>query len=391
MLPSFPAGPTGAVFQSHSPKGTIMTDIAPPGPAAEAMSLGDAAQAFKVHLGQGDAPPDRLRDEQGRFAGPAEGGPGEAEIVLADEDDPDARDDAARDGDWDAATEAGPEPDDAAQADRIAPPASWSAEDAGVWGALPPAVQAKIARHEERRDAAVHAKFQEAAEVRQANQALISAAHASREQAVTVIDHLAHILTPQRPPSSMLNPQSGDFNPDAYHLLNAEYFEGVETLQALGQQRQQLAAQHDAEVAMIEREAMEEIERVSRPGLIADVPDLADDSKRPAILNALVDYAIAQHIPADTFSPENAWRVSSAELRILWKASQYDLQQAARARIRSDPRPEPRKPQPVVRPGVPTPRAAREQANFNGSMERLSREGSVEAGAAVFKHFMKAK
>lgn len=363
----------------HSPKGTIMTDTAQPTAAAESGSLDDAALAFKMHLGQ--APDDRPRDERGRYA------PGADDEPFVAEDDPDEQ--GAHEAAIDMAGDDGIEAADEAQPDPINPPASWGKDD-GDWASLPPATQAKIAAREGQREAAVNQKFQEAANVRRANEALITQAQASRDHAVSVIDHVAQLIIPERPPSSMLNPQSGDYNPDAYHLLNAQFSEGMEAIQLLGQQRQDLVAQHTTEAQRIEQDAIEEIERVARPALMSDVPDLADARKRPAILGELVDYAVRNHIPPETFAPDNAWRVSSAELRILWKASQYDKQKAAQARIRSEPRPAPRA-QPAVRPGVATPRAAHEQARFKGSMERLSREGSVEAGAAVFKHFMKGR
>ena len=57
--------------------------------------------------------------------------------------------------------------------------------------------------------------------------------------------------------------------------------------------------------------------------------------------------------------------------------------------MKEAPKPEPKKPQPAVRPGVTTPRSAIEQANKSKAMERLSRSGSVQDGAAALKHLLK--
>ncbi len=334
------------------------------------LSLEEAANAFKTPAPEQD----RSRDDRGRFA--SDGG----EEIEADPEAPEADGDADIDADTGDEAEAPEE----GQPESVDMPASWSKDDAEHWSSLPPETQARIAEREGQREAAVNQKFQEAANVRKANEALITEAQTSREQAVGLIDHVANLIMPERPASSMLNPQSSDYNPDAYHLLNAQFSESMELIQQLGQQRQQIVAQQHAESRRIEHEAIEEIERASRPALFKDVPDLEDEAKRPGILQDLVKYAVDNHIPADNFTAENAWRVTSAEFRLLWKASQYDKQQEAKARVRTDPKPQP-KPQPAVRPGVATPRGAQVQAKLKGANERLARSGSIEDAAAVFK------
>jgi hypothetical protein len=42
-----------------------------------------------------------------------------------------------------------------------------------------------------------------------------------------------------------------------------------------------------------------------------------------------------------------------------------------------------------VKPGVTTPRAAVEQMKRKQAFDRLDRDGSIEAGAAVWKSFLK--
>jgi hypothetical protein len=72
--------------------------------------------------------------------------------------------------------------------------------------------------------------------------------------------------------------------------------------------------------------------------------------------------------------------VTSAELHILWEAMQYRKLKAAQAKVTAQPKPEPRKPLPAVKPGVATPRGAQEQARLKGALDRLSSSGSVADG-----------
>jgi hypothetical protein len=100
-----------------------------------------------------------------------------------------------------------------------------------------------------------------------------------------------------------------------------------------------------------------------------------------------MEYAVSLGLPAETFNAPT----TAIEWHVLWKAKQYDRLQSAKARVDSDPKPEPRKAQPAVRPGVATPRGAIEQQQRGRAMDRLRKEGSVDAGAAAFKHLLKGK
>jgi hypothetical protein len=182
-------------------------------------------------------------------------------------------------------------------------PSSWAKEDAETWTSLPPEAQAKIAEREGQRDAAVNQKFQEAANVRKSYETLAGEAQNSRKDALALIEQVQNLIVPQRPPVSMLNPQSGDYNPDAYHLAEAQYREATELLNALGQQRQNLTAQQQADAQRAQAAYMGEIESKARPALYADVPDLQDPVKAGPVLNDLVRYALDKGIPADTFAP----------------------------------------------------------------------------------------
>lgn len=359
-----------------------MTDTAQPGMAAENVALDDAAHAFKVHLGQTD---ERPRDERGRFAPSQEEEQAEAEEINT-EAAPVEGGEAVENGD--GLEEAG-EAAEEAQLDPVELPPSWSKDDAELWASLPADVQTKVSEREAQREAAVNAKFQEAANVRKANEALFAEAQSSRDHAIGVIDQVKSLIAPQRPPTSMLISGSDDYNPEGYHYLLAQYETAQELVQVLDQQQKQLSAQQEAEATNAQRAAIEEIERTARPAFLADVPELTDPAKAPAVMHELIQYAMEKGIPAENFSPQNAGNITSAELHILWEATQYRKLKAAQAKVKDSPKPEPRKPQPVVKPGVATPRAAVEQARMKGAMERLSKTGSVEDGAAIFKTLLK--
>ncbi|MGZ8359616.1 MAG: hypothetical protein ACXWUX_03760 [Allosphingosinicella sp.] len=247
-----------------------------------------------------------------------------------------------------------------------------------MWTRLPPEARAFIAAREGQRDAAVNAKFQEAAHLRKAHEAEIEAAQASRERYAEAVDQVMSLVVPQPPPRSMLDRNSPDYDPDAYHYRKALNEDVAAFLDRHAAQRQQLAAQ-------AQTERFEAINDATRDAFLRSVPDAADQAKAPAVFQQLIDYAVTLGTPAQLF----ATPTTALDWHVLWKAREYDRLQEARARVRQEPRPEPKRPQPALRPGVPTPRGAAEQQHRASAMERLAREGSVDAGAAALKHLLK--
>jgi hypothetical protein len=356
-----------------------MSDTAQPGrPAADGRGASDAlalaAQAFKQAVGaaEGSGIPDQVRDD----------GEGLDPGLRRDDEDQDegseipgsrpAPGQAA--GDDDEAEQAGDEP----QPDEVPLPASWPAEQAELWESLPPEARAFIALREGQRDAAVNAKFQEAANLRKAHEAEIEEAKLNRQRYAQAVDDVLGLVVPTMPPRTMLDRRSPDYDPDAYHYRKALHEDTVAFLNRHRTQRQQIAAQED--VARFNT-----LNDATRDGLIAAVPDIADHAKAPALFQELIDYAVSLGTPADTFESPTA----AIEWHVLWKAREYDRLQSARARVKDAPRPEPRKAQPAVRPGVATRREAAEQQRRGAALERLRKEGSVDAGAAAFKHLLK--
>lgn len=350
---------------------------------AETDAIADAANAFKATLGQ-IAPPEKPRDDRGRFA---------AEQAEADTDEIDADDEAP------AAADAEPEADDEAdtddaetadsdeesQPDDVAMPASWAKEDAETWAALPPEAKAKIAEREGQRDAAVNQKFQEAANVRRQNEAVIREAAQNRDRFAELAEVTLSLIRPQEPPLTMLDVNSDDYDPDGFHLARARYEQQIAQFQGLNAQLQHAAQARDAERQRDEMALYQHINTATRDALVRDVPAIGDQAKAPQVIGELIEYAKSIGAPDAMFETPT----TALEWHVLWKAQQFDKLQQAKGRVANTPAPEPRKAQPAVRPGVATTRSAAKHAQQAKDLKRLNRTGSVEDGAAIWKHILR--
>lgn len=350
-------------------------DTAQPAMAAETDPIAAAAEAFKNY----DKPAvERPRGPDGKFASaqPAEA---EEEIEAEADDALEATEAEAESHDDELDAEAA----DEAQPEAIDLPTSWPAELAETWQSLPPEAQEFITKRDGEQLAAVNAKFQEAANVRKANEAVITEANANRQRFAEAADFVLSLVEPTPPPTSMLDERSPDYNPNAYHRQLAEFHQSRETVEQVKQQRENALAQLRSEAEAAEMQALAEIETRTRPNLLKDVPDLASPEKQGPVLQSLVQYAIAQGIPEYVFTdPEIARGVTSAQLHLTWKAQQYDKMVAAKAKVQ----PKAQKPAaPPVRAGVATSASAVKNAQYKKITDRLAREGSIEAGAALFK------
>ena len=356
-----------------------MTDTPQPSEAGETeVAHGDdpfasAADAFKNFSSDAPETQERIRDEQGRFARAAS-----EEIEAEEQSEAESHDEVETD---EAAEEA--------QQEAVDLPTSWPSEMAEKWSELPAETQAFIRQRDAEQTAAVNAKFQEAANVRKANEAVIIEANQSRQRFVEAADHVLSMVQPQRPPLSMLTPGSHDYNPDHYHLLNAQADQTERLIADVQQQRSQALAQLTQAAEAQAFEEMSQIEAKARPALFKDVPELSDPQKHNEALGSIVRYAIESGIPQSVFTdPEQAKFVTSAQIHLAWKASQYDKMIAAKAKVNPKA---PKPAAPVVRPGVTTSKSQVESVQRKNVMERLNREGSIEAGAAAFKLFSKAR
>src|SRR5690348_10270625 len=264
-----------------------MTDTAQPETAAETEvapdPFADAADAFRTY-----DKPEPARGPDGKFVSTKE-----IEAEEAPQDAPEAESHEVEE------TE---EAADEAQPDAVDLPPSWPSEHAETWQSLPPETQALIVEREGQREAAVNAKFQEAANVRKANEALIAEANQSRQRFVEAADHVLSMVHPQRPPLSMLTPGSHDYNPDHYHLLNAQAEQAERYISEVKQQRDEALAQLTKEAEAQAFQEIAEIEAKARPELLKAVPELSDPAKNPQALAGIIQYAVESGIPQSVFT-----------------------------------------------------------------------------------------
>lgn len=336
-------------------------------PTAPADPVADAAAAFAaMREPEATAQP---RDDAGRFARAEE----EQEIEAAP---------VEGEAEIEAEPIEGEEAAEEAQPEAVKMPASWSKEDAEHWGALPAETQALISQREAQRETAINSKFQEAANARKAGEAQLAEANANRDAYAEAINTVLGLVSPVEPDPRAFGLGTGQYDREGYDLAVLQHRNSVATIESLKQQRDAIlsAQQEDAQKAEAARFA--EIEEKARPALLAAIPDLSDAAKAPAALGEIVKYAVAQGIPESVFQ-ENADTITSAELLIAWKASQYDKLQEAKTRVA----PKAKTGAPPVRPGVSTPRATQQQVAFKKAVDRLAQSGSIEDGAAVFRQF----
>lgn len=344
-------------------------------------ALEAAASAFKVALGQ-EEPPERPRDEKGRFASTSEEVAEEEEEIETDEGtvEPEAAEyDEEADEDEEAAEEAQP--------DEPQMPASWAKEDAQLWEALPPEVQGKIAEREGQRDAAVNQKFQDSANARKAAEAAFAHAQTVRSNYTQALEAAISLIQPQWPSPSMLDIDSDDYDPDAYHLQRAKAEHGQLQVQQLIAQRQQVAAQEQAESAQQEQQAATAINQATLPTFEAAYPEIKDRAKAEPFLAGLMQFAMEAGAPPEFFHGP----ITALEWHLIADAKKWRDSQAALKKVRTEPKPEPRKHQPALRPGVTTSRSAVRTAQRQKAVERHGREHSIDSGAAVIKSLMKGQ
>lgn len=352
-----------------------MTDTAQP-LAAESDGIAEAANAFKVALGQADSPPERIRDEQGRFAAEqAEEAPEEAVEPVEEAEASDEVE--AQDVDTEETAE---------EAQSIPMPTSWDKEQAGHWESLPPETQAFIAEREGERDKAVNQKFQEAANEKRGLQAqYLQAVETSQlEKAAAINQVIGLIGDVQYPSLTMLDATSGDYDPDGYHLLKAQADNLSRTLYTLEQQRGDVVAQFEQAQKQRQQLQVQQINEATKDAFFKDVPEASQNETAINTFQSLVEYAVSQGAPRDMFNEPT----TALEWHMIWKAKKYDELQSAKAKVAATP-PPPRKVQPPIRPGVTTPRSAVQKAQRDKAFDRLSKSGSIEDGAAVFKHLLR--
>lgn len=346
-----------------------MTDTAQPGLAAENVALDNAANAFKAYVNDEPINPGQPRDEQGRFApAPVDEGNDGADTAPQGE----IEGEPAIDGE--AAEEAQPEP--------VEMPSSWSNDDQEVWESLPAEAQARIAEREAERDRGLNLKLQEAANVRKDFESKLTEANANRDKFASAADFVLSLVQPQAPDPLQYGLGTENFDRDAYELARYQYDQQSQIVTQLAQQREEIAAQQAQEAEEAAKAVRAEIESAWFPKLIADVPDIKDPAKSADTINSIIGFAVENDIPREAFANTNA--ITSAEMRLAWMAMQWSKEQAAKARVKAG-NPPPKPASPPVRPGTVASKQSIQTRNLRSAQERLAQEGSIEAGADVFK------
>ena len=342
--------------------------------SAENIALDDAASAFKAFTNPEPAQP---RNDRGQFASAQQEAVEEEELpeVEVAQGIDDAEDDAQEVDE--AAEEAQPEAVDM--------PSSWSKEDADLWSSLPTEAQAKIAEREAQRDAGLNSKLQEAANARKAVEQQAAEANANRDAYARAIDEVVGLLQFPKPNPVDYGMGTEHYNRDAYDLAHYQWEQAQGQLQSLYQQRQQIAAQQEPEANQQRQAAMAEVEAVAWPKLVETVPELSDPTKGREIIGDIVKFAVSEGLPEDAF---RTGQVNSHEMRLLWMAKEYQRIKAAEKRVKAG-NPPPKPATPAVRPGGVTPRATVQAGRLYKAQSRLAQEGSIEAGAAVFKQLIR--
>lgn len=332
------------------------------------VQIENAADAFKAFTSSEPVAKQPPRDDYGRFTRPEDeeaAQPEQPEDYEGEEGEAEAED----------AQEAA---DESAQP----MPPSWPADKAEQWAQLPAETQSFLAAREAERERAVQTKFQEAALTRKSAELERIEAANSRAQYAQGIETVMTLLQVQEPDPRQYGAGTGQYDREAYDLAVIRYREQAGLIQGLQAQRQQIAAAAAQEEAQRLEAYVSEVNEKFAPQLMQAIAT-TDPVKLGEIEQSLVRYAVEHGIPEETFTdPSERKAITSAQMLLLWKAQQYDnLKTKA-------PAPKPKQAGPAVRPGVSSPRSAQKSAQRTREFDRLNREGSIEAGAAVFKHFM---
>lgn len=347
-----------------------MTDTAQSFGTAETdpnAQLENAANAFKAFDNPVAAQP---RDETGKFAS------AEQPEEIAEAEEPEAE---QAEGDEAEADEADTE---AAEPAQPLPP-SWPEDMAEQWSQLPAETQAFLANREAERERAVNAKFQESANARKASELAAREAQTKRQDYLAALETVEAIYTVPKPDPRAFGYGTPQYDAAGFNLALAQYEQTTSAIAQFKEQREALQKEAAAEEENAFAEWKQQHEAQFAPKLLADVPELKDPAKAEPLLRELVRFAIDSGIPEDVFAEDAQDQVTSAQLHILWMAQQY----AKLKSVKSEPKP--RQASPAVRPGVSSPRSAQKAVQAQKVRDRLAREGSVDAGAALWKQFLK--
>lgn len=334
-------------------------------PNAQLQNAADAFKAFTT-----GEPVQQPRNDKGQFAS-------EQPEELAEEE---AEPEAQAEGEAEAEVDED-EQEEAVEAHPMPP--SWPADKADQWSQLPAETQGFLAEREAERERAVNAKFQESANARKAAEAERVEAQAAREKLSSTLDVMLAAINPTKPDPRAFGAGTGHYNREAYDLAVIEHEEQSALFAQLQAQREAIAEEEAAESQKAFEVWKAQVEEQFAPKLLADVPELTDPAKAEPLVRDLVSYGIANGIPEELFAEDRQGEITSPQLHLLWKAYQFD-----KLRV-NPPQAKPKTAGPAVKPGVVSPRSAQRAAQRAKISERLAREGSIDAGAAMWKTMLK--
>lgn len=290
-------------------------------PADEAPEASEAAEE-----GEEDQPADQTADDEG-----------------AADDDPPSADDEADEGEA-GGDDAGPP---------IDPPHFWTPEDKALFAQLPREAQDRILTYEKQRVASQNQVIEQA---RTASKQYEEAQKAAQEHSQRL-----QTLLPQAERLFVARWKDVD-------LLEIAKNEGQEYAEAVRQQcAEEQAVLEDMKTAaeQAERDWFVSFTQAEAPKLLAAIPDLVDEAKRPRILSR-----INTLLQAEGYTSDEIKLASARDLKIAHKAALYDELMASRL---STPTPKPAAPAPrPVRPASAQPA----NTNQRREVERLERRAA---------------
>lgn len=334
----------------------------------------NAVDAFKAFDNPSAAQP---RGEDGKWVKTGSGQPDEDEAGAEDEDEPEAQ----AEGEPEDEAE-GDEDAEAGAADEAQPlPPSWGADDQELWNSLPPEARAKIAEREGERDRGLNLKLQE-------NALATKAAKAKADEFSTKLDDLTRVIgtvealykTPE-PDARAFGYGTVQFNEAAYIAAHQQWQQTENVLAQLNEQRETARKEASEAEAAQYSEWLNGHNAEFAPQFVELAPDLKDNAKAASVFNSVFDYAKKHGVDPAMFEGDRVKEIPLGHVLAYYKAMKFDELRAAKAPAKPKPA------GPAVKPGVSSPRSAQKAARQQKAFDRLAREGSIEAGAAVFRNF----
>lgn len=285
--------------------------------------------------------------------------------------------DASEDGDDDGDVE--PEVEEPA-AEVVPPPVSWSKEDAKAWEALPPEVQAVVARREQERDRFVRDAGRKAAETKTSveNQAREFLAQQAEEHAIALSTY-AQQFQPKQPDPNLLYTGNQD-DVLLYQRQDAAYRAGTSQQQQLQQAIAQ--AQQQARAA---REQADQVDtQVETQRLQEQLPEWFDPSAGPKLKADLQSIGAELGYPAELMANANATDIIALKKAFEWKAKAERLDRIMSKQMEKvrSAKAVPKMARPGTAPGKGQA-AARAESNRDQALQSFGQSRSGESAAAL--------